>query len=142
MLHPALDRPVVSRGLLDIGPQGQLIRHQTSPVEEITSIGKRLITVDRPQDAYRNSVPIPGFMDLFLAVLREVVEGAGGREDDGRIVTLSNSPSGWTVTVSAANSDADTMGALALLGCGEVLRAIALDLPDGEARRIAFVPER
>lgn len=136
--HPALAGAKVSEGLLDIGADGTLIRHQKRPREEIAEIGERFVRISRPVDgsgdAYENLLPTPPAVARFATLMRSVLAGATEAALAGQEARLETTTSGWTLTLTPAEGTDRTP--ILLSGCGPRLRAVTLRMDGSVERRI------
>ena len=137
IFHPALVEPVTAAGTFHMADDGTLIRAQEYPEREIAEIGRNTIRLRSDPDAEANLVPIPEDIEPMLATVRALVAGEPRSILETYSVELLPHEGGWQVVVDSDNP----MGALthlAVIGCGETLRAVELDLADGGRRRIVL----
>lgn len=138
--HPSLTEPVTAHGWFERAADGTLVRHQTAPQEETVQIGERFLRLHREADDYSNIMPIPSELAPYLRILRALVtddhDGLAGLLEsfDARLVS---DQAGWRASLSAAVGD-DGAQHLMLTGCGERLRSVEWQLPDGTSRRYRF----
>ncbi|MFV0475484.1 MAG: hypothetical protein ACK5MQ_14940 [Pikeienuella sp.] len=134
--HPALLEPSVSRGVLEIGPDGALIRRQSAPRRETVEIRgdyihvlKSAVGPEAPEE--RQVMPVPDRLSPLLTALRAII----ARETpDAADAVLTAESAGWRLDVPAPGA------VLRLLGCGGALRAVELAPDEGARRKIIFAP--
>ncbi len=135
IFHPALIQPVTAAGTFRIADDGTLIRAQEYPEPEIAEIGRDTIRLRDDLEEEANLVPIPEDIEPMLATVRALVVGEPGRILETYSVALLPHEEGWQVVVDLGNATG-ALTHLAVIGCGETLSAVELDLSDGGRRRI------
>lgn len=132
--------PVVARGWFEYADDGALIRHQTEPQAETVTIGQHDIYRRRESSGFTTTTSIPSQIAPLLGILRGIV--AGDRNDmaelaKGYVTGIENGGAGWTLTLTSEQQDGRSNRVL-LEGCGDVLQAVELQLPDSSRRRYVF----
>lgn len=133
IFHPAMMEPLIAGGSFDRGAGGALIRSQSFPKVEITRIGARFITIERPDEGYKNTVPIPAELAPLLGQLRAIVDPESTPHDDHAVKQFEQNESGWQLVLTPGDN-----GELRLLGCGTVLTGLRFAPGDGARRDILF----
>lgn len=142
--HPALPEPDEARGWFDKSDGDDLVLHQTEPSVETLTIGEDYIWLQREADSTAEILPIPSEMQPLLDMLRMIVAGTpdlAKLSDAGFRSEIRNNEAGWRLTLTS-NSPDDAARRMVMYGCGDVLRAVELQLPDGGRRRYVFEETR
>jgi hypothetical protein len=140
VFHPALNRPISSRGWFEVRHDGSLVRHQTEPELEETRVGAHFIFIRRQDDQQgSNILPIPPDLAELLKTIRAIVGPTGPEALAPFVQPLELSSAGWILRLSRKQSNASDQN-ITLSGCGEVIRHIEFSFPSGERRVIAFEP--
>ena len=131
--HAALPRPEVARGVLEVTPNGRLLKDQRQPKPEISVVGDQFISVSETRDGPTNLLPIPDALRPMLDAIRLVVAGdAEGISEQFGLELLAGGP-GWRVGLVPRAAEVPEMR-IVLLGCGAVLRAIEIEQARGVRR--------
>jgi hypothetical protein len=138
--HPSLSSPVVAHGWFEHASDGTLIRHQTDPQAETMTIGRRYIHRLREASGFSTTVSIPSELAPLLEIVRGVVsdnhEAMLGLMEDYS-ADIQNGDAGWSLTLTD-NRETGVANTLVLYGCGDLLQAVEVQLPDSSRRRYVF----
>lgn len=131
IFHPGLLAPVRAAGRLSEGRDGWLVREQTAPVAEVMRLGEDFLSVERANGP--NLLPIPDRMRPMVTAMRALVHGDAVRLLAEFSASLSSGPDGWRLDLRWPGADP-----LALLGCGDVVRAFEIAPVEGARRVLHF----
>ncbi|MEM7505722.1 MAG: LolA-related protein [Pseudomonadota bacterium] len=131
IFHPGLLTPVIATGLLREARNGWLVREQTTPVVETTRLGETFLSVEGA--AGPNLLPIPDSLRPTITAMRALVRGDTLALRKAFALELSDAPEGWRLDLTQPGADR-----LAILGCGDVVRAFEIAPVEGARRVLHF----
>ena len=136
ILHPAFNKEVKNAGSFVLSPDKKLLRRQVQPQVEEMEIGDRRITVRRNGKAV--SKAIPARLKHFFDLLRAAILGQPLSPENVWDNRMIDATTGWRAEISV---QAEKKEKITFSGCGQVLRAIELDLRNGQKRIIRFTAQ-
>jgi len=137
--HPAMADPVVTSGWFEIDTDGDLVRHQRTPDSAVTRIGENFIFVRRDsEDGDTTTIfPIPKELAPLFSSLRSIVRHTDRNTLAAYPHELQSGTTGWKLSLNTGSAGV-TDNLIHLRGCGDVLRSVELQMPNGQRRRIVF----
>lgn len=132
--HEVFPVPVTARGVMYVGPEGALIRHQMAPSEEIAEIDAdvvRVIKIGEGAESAESAIKIDPERAPLLTLLRRMLQDEP--VDIDLTTELHSVEEGWRLDVVTPEDSS-----IHVFGCGSELKAIELDLNDLSRRRITF----
>lgn len=119
--------------MLEVTPNGRLLKDQRQPNREISVIGDQFISVSETRDGSTNLLPIPAQLRPMLDALRLVVIGDIKAIADEFALDLLPGEPGWRIGLVSKGLKAPELQ-IALIGCGSALQAIEIDQARGVRR--------